>query len=368
MLEQHFITSEQYQKANRSRLGISKKMALQQSKYPAFVSLLRRHLKHYYNSKDLMNDGIKVFTTFNPRLQDKVQKQIQTSIKSLPRHNKLQGAMLITSRGAADILAVIGNKKASRNHFNRALDARRSIGSLIKPAIFLTALENGYARTSFIDDSPLSVKTVDDQHWSPRNFDKKSHGLVSLEQALSHSYNIASVRLGLDIGLDKVIRTVHKLGIEQELEKYPAVLLGAIPLAPIQIHQMYQTIADGGYYSPLKSIRAVMDKDNNIIQHNSINVEKRFNSESIDQLDIMLKKVVSIGTAKSLRKYVSSTKGIAAKTGTTNKNRDSWFVAYDENYVSTVWLGNDDNSATQVTGASGALKIWAEVSQVLSKN
>jgi len=359
--DQKLISAKQFQAASQARLGISRQSKSQQSKYPAFMSLLRRHLRHNYNSNDLMTEGLKIYTSFDPRIQEKTQKAISRSIRRLPGHKNLQAAMLVSRRGTSELLAVIGSKDNKSVHFNRAIDAERSIGSLVKPPIYLTALEKGYYTDTLIDDSPITLEPNKGEFWQPQNFDRRSHGWVSLEQALSQSYNIATVRLGLKLGLDRISTSLRNLGFGEQMDLYPAMLLGAIPMQPIQVQQIYQTIADGGFYAPLKTIRAVMDNNNNILEYSSIDIEKRFSRNSIEQLEQMLIQVVYNGTGKALQKYLPSVEGIFAKTGTTNKNRDSWFVAYDDKYVSTVWLGNDKNLETKVTGATGALKIWAEV-------
>jgi len=269
--------------------------------------------------------------------------------------------MVISETRNSNIVAIIGDKKAKNSSFNRAIDINRSIGSLVKPAIYLAAFKQGYTQDSLIDDSPIKVKISDNNFWLPKNFDLKTHGHVTLTTALAKSFNIASVRLGLSIGLDKVLHTLRLLGVEQELPIYPSVLLGALSMSPYDINQMYQTIANNGIYKKMTTIQGVLDKNNNPLIIEKSAQSLRFSKQEIDQLDAVLKLVVQQGTAKNLNLYLPNTDTLSAKTGTSNNNRDSWFVAYNDLYLATVWLGNDKNQVIKFTGSTGSLFIWAKV-------
>lgn len=279
---------------------------------------------------------------------------------------KLQTAMVISENHNSHIVAIIGDKQANNPSFNRAINIKRNIGSLVKPAIYLTAFQQGYRPDSLIDDSPIKVKISADNYWYPNNFDHKSHGKVALSTALSKSFNIASVRLGLTIGLDKVLETLRLLGVAQDLPVYPSVLLGALALSPYDINQMYQTLANKGVYQNLTGIVGVLDKYNKVLPIVKQKRSLRFSRQEIKQLDDVLKLVIQQGTAAAIKKYLPeaiplSSKSLSAKTGTSNKNRDSWFVAYNDQYTATVWLGNDKNKPIKYTGSSGAMIIWAKV-------
>jgi len=188
---------------------------------------------------------------------------------------------------------------------------------------------------------------------------------VPLHVALAKSYNLSTARLGLKLGVDEVLKTVKRLGVESDALPYPAVLLGSISLSPMQVAQMYQTIADQGFYSPLHSIISVQDENNQPVQHYPIQVERRFDEKMTYLLNANLQEVISMGTGKGLSRYLSPGYQLAGKTGTTNELRDSWFAAYGNNLSAVVWMGRDDNKPAGLTGSSGALRVWGRMMKQL---
>ncbi|MFK5892837.1 MAG: penicillin-binding protein 1B [Pseudomonadota bacterium] len=365
MFNEGYISNKQYLRASKATLGIRHFVSHSRSRFPAFTQAVKNELLEHFSISELQQNGLRIFTTLKPWVQRKAQKDLKKAVAVLQRKQGkkpvLQAAMIISETNNSNIVALIGGKKSSNFNFNRAIDIKRTIGSLVKPAIYLTAFKQGYQNHSIIDDSPIKVKLSDKNYWYPRNFSHKSHGKVSLNTALSHSYNIASVRLGLTIGLDKVLQTLRLLGVKQQLPIYPSVLLGALSMSPYAVNQFYQTIANQGIYLDLTSISGVLDKDNKkiklVLQEKSL----RFSKTVIKMLTNSLKQVVQQGTAKSIKKLLPGVLNLSAKTGTSNKNRDSWFVAYNDQYVATVWLGNDQNLPIKYTGSTGALQVWANV-------
>ncbi len=370
MLNEDYITPKQHQLAVKSALGIRQFVSHSQSKFPAFTQMLKQQLLESFSYQQLQQNGFKIYTSLKPWVQRKVEKQIYLALSKLQKKqgNKviLQTAMVISDVKNASIIAIIGDKYANKSNFNRALYSKRNIGSLVKPAVYLTALKLGYSAQSILSDAPIKVKLADDSFWYPKNFDHKSHAKVTLTQALVNSYNIATVRLGLTLGLSKVLQSLQLLGVREELPIFPSVLLGALSLPPIEVNQMYQTIANKGVYQKISGIKGILNKDNQPIAYEKSIKSLHFSQRSIAKLDKILQQVITQGTAKLLPRYLknksrSITYKLAGKTGTTNNNRDSWFVAYNEQYVATVWLGNDQNKSTKYTGATGAMIIWAKV-------
>ena len=373
MLEQGLVSQDGYQKAIQSRLGISRRLSLSASLFPAFLDSVKNQLKQDYNQDDLTDKGLKIFTTLDPQVQWAAEQALDRHIKSLTKQKnlskthkeQLQGAVIVSRRDSAEILAMVGGKNNLEGGFNRAMNARRPIGSLIKPAIYLTALEQGYTLSSLLKDKSFTAQSEQGKLWKPKNFDKKEHGLVPLHVSLAKSYNLSTARLGMDIGVDKVLNTVRQLGVETDALPYPAVLLGSLTLSPLQVSQMYQTIADQGFYSPLHAIVSVQDENNEPLQQYPIRVERRIDESLTYLLNANLQEVVSMGTGKGLSHYVPSDYHIAGKTGTTNELRDSWFAGYGNNLVSVVWMGRDDNEPAGLTGSSGALKVWGRMMKQL---
>lgn len=334
------------------------------NRFPAFLDLVQRNLHVYYHHEDLTSNGLKIFTTLSPRIQFEVEKQLQLSIGEVEEkkgENGLEGAAIITDRSHGDILALAGSRHPLEGTFNRALDARRPVGSLIKPAVYLTGLVNGYTLASPLRDQRIGVKDGSGTTWRPHNYDNREHGRVMLYRALARSYNLATVRLGLKLGIEKVLATVQALGIEEDYPDYPSFFLGTAEMTPLQVATMYQTLATGGFYTPLKGIYAVMDKDNRLLQTSEMAVEQRFAAGPVFLLNHALQRVMTEGTGRSMKKYLPRTHAVAGKTGTSNDLRDSWFAGFTGSMLGVVWVGRDDNRPAGITGATAALPVWGKI-------
>jgi penicillin-binding protein 1B len=245
--------------------------------------------------------------------------------------------------------------------FNRSLDAVRQIGSLIKPAIYLSALQQPekYTLATLLDDSPLHIKTAKNDMWSPQNYDKKFSGNILLHKALEKSRNIPAVRLGLAVGLSDISDTLHNLGVSRHIPPYPSMTLGAFNLSPFDVANMYQTFAANGFNVPLKVIREVLNKDGKPLKRYPLKSDKAIDERAIYLVNYSLHQVTQTGTAKSLASRLSHS--VAGKTGTTDDLRDSWFAGFSDNQLAVVWIGRDDNTSTGLTGSSGALRLWTDL-------
>ncbi len=331
------------------------------NRFPTFLDLVRRQLTNEYKEEDLKSDGLKILTTLDPQIQWKMEARIKSSVSALRKrtgHKDLQVAMVITSREDGEVQAITGDYNPTQNGFNRALDAQRPIGSLIKPAIYLSGLQHGYTLASPLMDTAINLKSGG-KNWKPDNYDRKEHGRVAFYTSLAKSYNLATVNLGMGIGLENVISTVNTMGYDKAIQPYPSMLLGSTEMSPYQVNQMYQTIASGGFYVPLRSIRSVMAQDGLLLTRYGIEVEQRFQPEEIFLLNHALERVITEGTAS--RHKFSGKNHYAGKTGTSNDLRDSWFAGYSDTLMATVWLGRDDNKSTSLSGSSGALTVWGNV-------
>ncbi|WP_051309271.1 penicillin-binding protein 1B [Desulfogranum japonicum] len=363
--DKKLITEEQYNTACNMPVVLHEQIISGINAFPSFIDLVQRKLLLNYDRKKLTNDGLQIFTTLNPTTQRTATEAFQTTIQLLTQQYNipsLEGAFLITDRNTGEILAMSGGKSPSVGSYNRCLDAKRQIGSLIKPAVYLTALQNGYSLTSPVSDTAVTITdTETGLQWQPKNYSGREHGQIYLYQGLEKSLNLATVHLGMQLGVHSVLNTLNKLGVEEEFQPYPSILLGSEEMTPITVLQMYQTIATGGFYTPLRAIREVLDNQNNIIQNNGIILEQRFKSEDMWLLQFALQRVVKQGTAKRLQQIIPTKFNIAGKTGTTNDNRDSWFAGYSGDKVGVVWLGNDNNTSTGLTGSSGAMVAWGKI-------
>ena len=338
------------------------------NRFPAFLDLVRRQLTREYREEDLTADGMKVFTTLDPRVQRVVERQLAATVARLEKHTGrrgLEGAVVVTRREGGEILAIAGGRAPRQGGFNRALDARRHVGSLIKPAVYLTALNRGYTLATPVEDTALAVPAGGGKTWRPANFDRREHGRIPLYQGLALSLNLATVRVGMEVGVKNVVQTLKDLGVERTFPPHPSFLLGAIELTPLEVAQMYQTLAGGGFCLPQRAISSVLAADHTVIKRFDLSVEQRFAPEQIYLLNTALQQVVQTGTATELFRYLPASYQAAGKTGTSDDLRDSWFAGFTGDLLAVVWLGTDDNKPTGLTGAGGALVVWGEIMRAL---
>ncbi len=361
------IEPQRERSAGAEQLGVVPARVGGITPYPAFMELVRRQLYRDYRDDDLRSEGMQIFTTLDPLAQQVAERALSGRLEALERERALEqgtleGAALVTEPSSGEILAVVGGRDPRFAGFNRALNALRPIGSLIKPAIYLTALEHPdrYSLITPLEDEPLTLKWPNGDSWSPANYDRQSHGEVPLYLALAHSYNLATVRLGLQLGVQEVLDTVQRLGVYRPLNSYPSVLLGAAELTPLEVTQMYQTIANGGFRSPLRAIRAVLDAAGEPLQRYPLDIEQAADPRAVYLLGRALQEVVREGTARSLQRDLSDLE-IAGKTGTTDGLRDSWFAGFTADRLAVVWVGRDDNRGTGLSGSSGALPVWRDM-------
>ena len=365
MAERGVVSAAEARAAQRAPLGVLDDQPRSASAYPAFIDLVRRQLRRDYREEDLRSEGLRIFTTLSPRVQAAAERALDARLGTLARaasrYRGLEGAVIATDPRSGEVLALVGGRDTRRNGFNRVIDAVRPIGSLAKPAVYLTALEERarYNLLTPIDDAPVSVTGPKGRVWSPENYDRTSHGTVPLVSALAHSYNQATVRLGLDVGVARVARTMARLGIERDIPAYPSLLLGAVALSPLEVAQMYQTIAADGFVTPLRAIRDVTDADGKPLARYGLSVRKAFDSGPVFVLRRALIEVMREGTGRGAYRQLPAGLTVAGKTGTTDELRDSWFAGFAGDLLAVVWIGRDDNQPAGLTGASGALRVWS---------
>jgi penicillin-binding protein 1B len=362
------IGLEQYAVARGAPLGVTPKPATGTSPHPAFVDLVYRQLRRDYDEADLRAEGLRIFTTLDPRVQAKAESALEHRLAQFDRDKRfgdpgLEGAVVVTESQTGEVQALVGGRDVHYRGFNRALDAARPVGSLLKPAIYITALSEPakYTLLTPLDDGPFVWKSRGAPDWSPANFDRQYHGAVPLRVALAQSYNVATARLGTDLGVSHVLGTLQRLGIEREMLPYASTLLGAVDLAPLEVAQMYQTIASGGFRAPLRAIREVTTQDGRPLKRYPIAVEQAFPSEPIYLITAAMQGVVREGTGQSLKNWLPPEIGVAGKTGTTDEQRDAWFAGFTGDRLAIVWIGYDDNRAARLTGAAAALPVWGEL-------
>jgi penicillin-binding protein 1B len=363
LMAQHGIISEQQRiRAQGQALTTASPRRAGQREYPAFLELAKKQLQRDYRLADLQSEGLNIFTTLDPWIQHAVEQAADEELQRLerrhPKHkDQLETAAVVTSVDGGEIRALLGSRKAEFFGFNRALNARRQMGSLVKPAVYLAALQSGrYHWATPISDRPVVVTGQGGQRWAPKNYDMQSHGDVTLEAALRRSLNQATARLGMNIGLETVVSTLRQLGLEGDIPPYPSILLGSIDTSPLEVAGFYQTIASQGFHMPLRTIEAVTTVDGHTLSSYAIEAEQRVDPALMQWLRYGLEQVVDSGTARALQQQFNAP--LAAKTGTSDEQRDAWFAGFDNRHLGVFWVGRDDNQPMPVAGSSGALPLW----------
>lgn len=361
---QGVIDRTAYLQAKQAPLNVVTQARSSATPYPAFIDLVHRQLRRDYREEDLRSEGLKIFTTLEPRAQHAAEEALITRLTALERARNLppkmlEGAIVMSNVDNGEVLAVVGGRDPRFAGFNRALDAQRPIGSLVKPVVYLTALQRAseYTLATPLDDDEFKWRDRAGHEWIPLNYDKRYHGRVPLRAALINSYNVSTARLGMNIGVNRVIENMRRLGVERAIPAYGSTLLGASPLTPLEVTQMYQTLATG-FRTPLRAIREVLTADNAPLQRYALSVAPAVEPGPLYLLTSAMQDVVREGTGDALKKFVDPALKVAGKTGTTDDLRDSWFAGFTGDRVAVVWVGRDDNKPTALTGASGALTVW----------
>lgn len=360
--QQQVIDQELYDMLSARPLGVQPRGGVI-SPQPAFMQMVRQELQSKLGDKVKDLSGVKIFTTFDSVAQDAAEKAAVEGIPALKKQRKLsdlETAMVVVDRNTGEVRAMVGGAEPQFAGYNRAMQARRSIGSLAKPATYLTALSqpNLYRLNTWIADAPISLRQPNGQVWSPQNDDRQFSGQVMLVDALTRSMNVPTVNLGMALGLPAITDTWQKLGVpKDQLHPVPAMILGALNLTPIEVAQAFQTIASGGNRAPLSALRSVIAEDGSVLYQSFPQAERAVPAQAAYMTLWTMQQVVQRGTGRQLgAKYPSL--HLAGKTGTTNNNVDTWFAGIDGREVVITWVGRDNNQPTKLYGASGAMSIY----------
>ncbi|MDI3259903.1 MAG: penicillin-binding protein 1B [Sinobacteraceae bacterium] len=367
MADAGLLRADQYQREVAEPLGVSRGGSGGAVRYPAFVDLVRRQLAGLYPEEALTSEGLRIFTTLDPRVQSDLENRIQTDLPEIEKAHRmapgtLEGAGVVTSVEGGEVLAVVGGRDVGYAGFNRAIDTRRPIGSLAKPFLYLSALEQPqqYTLDTPLDDQPVALKLPNGRVWEPKNYDRQLHGQMPLYQALAHSYNLPTVRLGLNVGVDRVRDTFARAGFD-DVPAVPSIFLGAIDMSPLDVAQIYSTLAAGGFRTPLLAIRAVLTQEGKPLSRYPFKIERTLPEGPVYLTTWAMEQVIAQGTARWASSVLPPGQVYAGKTGTTEDFRDSWFAGFGADRVAAIWVGRDDNKPTGLEGATGALRIWARL-------
>ncbi|WP_028007582.1 penicillin-binding protein 1B [Solimonas flava] len=366
--DEGLISDADYQQYVQMPLGVVGGRGGGVERYPAFVQLVRRQLEADYKEEDLTNEGLRIFTTLDPRAQEALETRVLEQLPLIEKMRKIKPGLLeaagaITSADRGEVLALVGGRDVRFPGFNRALDSRRSIGSLAKPFVYLTALQqpDQYNLETVLEDEPIELKLPGAALWAPKNYDRQLHGPQHLYMALAQSYNLPTVRLGLALGPDAVLKTMRAAGYQGEAKALPSIFLGALDASPLQVAQMYGTIASGGFQARPSAIREVQTKEGQPLQRFPLEVKQTIAEGPVYLLTWAMQKVMTLGTGRAAYTQLSPDVVVAGKSGTTDDYRDAWFAGFGADRVTVIWVGRDDNQSTGLSGSSGALPIWSRV-------
>ena len=365
MLETGIIDQQEHDRAVKSPLGVTEVPgSMVANRFPAYVDLVRRQLARDYSEEELQSAGLTVLTGMSPSAQAYAEGAVTRTMKALgtSRRPPLQAGVVVTDVHNGEVVAVIGSRTFEEHGFNRAVQAQRPVGSLLKPFVYLLALSQPgkYSLASYVDDSPVTITLDSGKRWSPGNSDGRSHGTVRLIDALAHSYNQSTVRVGMDVGPQRLADLLRTLG-GIDAGQNPSLILGSLDQSPYAMAQIYQFLASGGEIQPLHAVRGVLDANGKALNRYDEKPQPAQAGDAIAAklVTSALQYAVSSGTARQLVSDGLGRLQPAGKTGTSNDSRDSWFAGWTGDHLAVVWVGNDQNAPTGLYGATGAMRVWS---------
>ncbi len=367
MHETGLIDDAELARASKAPLAVTRSAGnLVANRFPAYVDLVRKQLARDYPANSISGAGLSVMTGMSPSAQGYAEGAVARTLKSVSGKGRpaLQAAVVMTDVHNGDVVAVVGSREFTSPGFNRALDAKRPVGSLLKPFVYLLALAqpDKWSLASTISDAPVTVSLGRSRTWKPGNSDGRSHGTVRLVDALAQSYNQATVRLGMDVQPQRLAELIRTLaGIASDGQ--PSLILGAVDQSPYAMAQLYQFLASDGEIQPLHAVRGVLDPQGRTIKRYDSVAPPAQKGDAVAArlVGSALQAAVTSGTARPLLRDGLGRLSPAGKTGTSNDSRDSWFAGYTGDHLAVVWVGNDQNEPTGLYGATGAMRVWSDV-------
>lgn len=259
-------------------------------------------------------------------------------------------AALIAMTPDGAVRAMVGGRDYVKSQFNRATQARRQLGSVFKPFVYMAAVEAGWRPDDLVEDAPVSVGK-----WRPRNFRNRYYGRVTLREALARSLNAPAVRLAEDIGRGRAVVLARRLGVASPLPDGPSVSLGAGAATLLEITGAYAALAAGGAYTPPYGVRQVRSRDGETLYRHGLDATRALSAADARRMTNMLAAAVAWGSGKGAQ----LDRDAAGKTGTSQKGRDAWFVGYTADLIAGVWVGHDDDRPIKgLTGGGAPARIW----------
>jgi penicillin-binding protein 1A len=362
LLELGWATSAEVKAAKAQKINIRKQgISYEASRVPYVSQAVTAELEEKFGRDVVLQGGLRVQTTIDLKLQRIAEEVAAEGHKDLVDRGAYadQLALVAVDPRTGFVKALVGGVgDFDKNQFNRAVLARRQLGSSFKPFVYYAAFATGnYTPDSVIDDSPMTIPDGDEPY-VPRNYDNKFSGPITIRQAIAVSRNIPALKLGLEVGAENVIAICRKLGINSPMKPVVSLPLGAADVTPMEVAGAYAVFASGGYKSKTTLIARVTDRNGNLVLDNTPKPELILDPIAVSYLTDALRGVVTNGTATEAQ--MSDGRPVAGKTGTTSDFRDAWFVGYVPQLAVAIWIGNDDYSpmANGVTGGVYVTPIW----------
>lgn len=321
---------------------------------PDFTDLVQKFLFENFEEKQIYNDGLLVETTLDLNIQ-KVAKDKFENYPRLKNDKKLQGAMVTIDAKNGEVISIIGGKNFKTGNFNRAVQAKRQVGSSFKPFIYYTALEKGFEENLVVEDSRIVFGT-----WAPRNFGERYYNGMTLMQGFDKSQNIVSIKLLNKVGIPALMDTMKKIDAGFVVPNNLTAALGTTEGTPLQVAQSYAVFANGGYSIKPFYVTKVSDKFGNTLYEAKPQIEQKFESADIALMTNMMKNSVKQGTSRSAQVKINNVPiEQGGKTGTTNNSRTVWYSGMTPDYVTTIYVGYDNNDPLyKATGGGVAAPLW----------
>ncbi len=350
----------------------------------AYTTQVRRELRRLLGAEWIVSAGLRVETPLDLRLQEVAEGAVLKAIDALERRQAAakgprlptEGAALVMENATGRILALVGGKHVGLEGFIRATQARRQPGSSFKPYVYATALSKGKTQLDLVEDGPLSLMGAGGKRWSPKNYDGRFRGQVSLRTALANSLNTVSVRLVFEAGMDDVARMAQRMGVTARLRVDPTLALGSSEVTLMDQVRGYATIARLGVPTDPVFVNRILDAEGRPLGVAGGAVEGRntrlpgrapprvLPAGVAYELTDMMREVVRKGTA---RRAYTKLHDRAGKTGTTNDFVDAWFIGFTPRHTIGVWIGTDGHASLGdgETGGRAALPAWMEIAEAL---
>jgi penicillin-binding protein 1B len=334
-----------------------------------FLDFLQRELPRLYEADALASEGLRIYSTLDLSLQLLAARAVREGLEQLERDfpalakgpDRLEACLVALRPSTGEVLALVGGRDYGESQFDRCTQARRPVGSAFKPFVYAAALEpvvGGPQITlaSWLDDSPLSVPTPSGP-WRPSNFDHTFHGRIPVGEAVARSLNVATARLGQEVGPERIAEVAHRLGVTSPLPEVPSLALGAADVAPIELAVAYATLASGGIRPGLRALEDVVDAEGRRVERQAIRAERVLDPGTAFLVTQLLVGVVDRGTGQPLR--AAGIQGpVAGKTGTTNDEYDTWFAGFTPDLAVVVWVGFDSPRSIGLAASRVALPLW----------